>query len=169
MRFVILLGLALISSSASACRRPPDVVFSPYQELLKWSKTVVLARVESVVFTPNVDDRHVGYTTYKLRTERILLGHPPSTFEFYDGFAVKGWELPNRQKTTFNNHKDPEFWAHGGRSLVSTNCEIENHFENGAMYLVFLDKPYHESGFEKIESDNDLWLKVVELSIESGL
>lgn len=169
MKLAILALLTAFSTPALSCRSPPEAPYTPYQELLRWSKNIVLARVETTDVRRSKEDPRNGVMTYRLRTEKILLGTPPSTFEFHYGWWSEGYELPDNQKTTFRNHTDPKFWVYGGRSPTDSSCRVSPQFEKGALYLVFLDKPYHQSGFEKIESKDDLWLKVVELSIQSGL
>lgn len=153
--FAIRLIFSLNLTSAIACEIPPPEQTTPATELVKRTKTIVLARVISAEYKTNSVD-------YTFQTISALKGTPPSKFIISGEPLIWGDRL-----TDYNQHTDERFWGnHFGRSPNDTDCEIHPSFSVGAIFLVFLEQPYHIKSFELIirthGDQKDVWLKWVE-------
>lgn len=157
--FTIHLVVLLSASSVLACEAAPPEQIVPATELVKRTKTILLARVTSAIY--NGDSDAVIYT---FQSVKALKGHPEETFTI-SGVPLE-WE---GSLSNFNHHNDKAFWQDtGGRSYHSVDCEIHPSFSVGATFLIFLDKPYHNKSFELIIRTHgnadvrDKWLSWVE-------
>jgi hypothetical protein len=153
--FAIQLMLSLSLASAIACDFPPPEQITPAPDLVKRTKTIVLARVISAEYKTNSVD-------YTFQTISAQKGTPSSKFTISGESLISGDWL-----TTYNHHTDERFWGnHFGRSPNYPDCEIHPSFSVGATFLVFLERPYHIKSFELIirthGDKKDAWLKWVE-------
>jgi hypothetical protein len=156
--FVTLLS---ISELLSCSDTPPEQIV-PASELIKRTKTIVLAKVTSAKIGK---DSHTVIYTFK--TIEALKGAPQKTFTI-SGFPMM-WE---GELTDFDHHNNKEFWKNfGGRSDHDTDCEIHPSFSVGATFLIFLEPPYHKKSFELVirthgdKQTRDKWLSWVEAQI----
>lgn len=107
-----------------------------------------------------MDDRNVEYRFLLLDR---LAGQPEKVFTVMGRSGV-----PGEQETTFDDHTDFTFWAHGGgRVMSSADCIIHPTFVIGSSYLVFLRTPVTRRSLEKIAmvdgvvNPDDQWLTYV--------
>jgi hypothetical protein len=161
-----LLALALASGPAAACYSAPAEQVVPADALIARTPRIVLAKVVRAETGPG--DRYD--VTYSFRVQRWLRGQGADTFEIVGHPAI--WE---GDTTTFDHHADPAFWEDNeGRASHDTDCEIHPSFVVGGTYLVFLDAPYHNKGFEQVirthgDADTkDEWLQYVEDKVAEG-
>jgi hypothetical protein len=153
--FAIQLMLGLSLASALACSITPPEQITPAADLVKRTKTIILARVISAECKTNSVD-------YTFQTISALKGTPPPEFIISGEPLIWGDWL-----TDYNHHTDERFWGnHFGRSPNDTDCKIRPSFSVGAIFLVFLERPYHIKSFELIirthGDQKDAWLKWVE-------
>lgn len=142
-------------SIAYACFAPPSEQHMPWKELVTRTNNIYLAKVIS---SESSDNWRVKYYFSTIKT---LKGKKLDSFILY-GIKKQPEEVISTQK----NHTSPFFWAYGGRSWNGTDCIIRPTFEDGDMYLIFKDEPYHNLSFEKIESMDDLWLRTVTVFLD---
>lgn len=144
---IVVLGF---SENVDACYSPPSEQYTPWQELVRRTDNIILAEVESLEVLDG------WYVNYRFKTLRTLKG------KFVERFELKGIiKMDDEHIESRDNHTSPFFWAFGGRSHNGDDCRIWPSFEQGHMYLIFKDEPYHNLSFEKIESMDDLWLRTV--------
>lgn len=122
---------------------------------MKRTKTIVLAKVIEDKALPNGDVR------YTFQTQRNIKGTAG------EKFTIDGVEQREGDLGTLNDHQDARFWEGSfGRSVHDTDCKIHPSFTLGDTYLIFLNEPYHQKSFEKIErvsgDKKDKWLAWVE-------
>jgi len=156
---LLLLALAFYST-AFACSAPPDEQLTPATELVQRTPTIVLARVTKV------ERGERGTYHYTFKSEKILKGNPADTF-IIDGWAPEGAD----DLETFDDHKNENFWKDtSGRCSCSSDCVIHPTFSPRAIYLIFLEAPYHKKSFERIARLNggDKWLTWVEEQIKAN-
>ena len=150
-----LIALAIIVyilqiNNAYACFVPPSEQHTPWKELVTRTNNIYLAKVISSESSGNWRVKYNFVTIKTLKGKKL------------DSFVLHGIKKhPEEVISTHNNHTSPFFWAYGGRSWNGTDCIISPTFEDGDMYLIFKDEPYHNLSFEKIESMEDLWLRTV--------
>ena len=151
--FAIAVTLLAGSNSALACYAFPDSGIRSYIELVARKESIVLAKVEATLA-----HHKTGEYQYGFKTIRVIKGEPVSHF------IVVGSPRESTQnlEDTFDDHKSAEFWAFPGRLRAAGSCYYTPSFEVGATYLVFRGKPYVAASFERIKSDDDLWLQTIE-------
>lgn len=144
--------------SADACFAVPEAQRVPYQELIGRSSEIALMTLKSQKPTSkklgkNGDDVEIDYAFDVVETLKGKI----------DGvIKIEGESLHKNGSSTFNNHKDPEFWENSsGRGRTRSNCQLTAGFKVGVKYLIFVTKPYHVKSFEQIDSGDDKWLKTV--------
>jgi hypothetical protein len=168
--------LALLSATAArACSDPPAAAVAPVPELVARTAIVVLAtakdaqelfRVSSVEPKGGLAARAV--IRYTFTADETLKGHGPTRFSL-EFSAVDPTAAPPETSEDFDHHRAPDWQGKGGRiGSVGSDCEIGARFNIGARYLIFVDKPWHVLGFERIAADDDLWLRDVRQRIAEG-
>jgi hypothetical protein len=102
---------------------------------------------------------------YKLRVLRVLKGQVGATSEL-DGEG----DLSGIWDTTFANHTEDEFWKRSaGRMGVEGDCSmVPPHFIVGKRYLVIIGPAEDTKQFERVDSEDDRWLKYVESKTARG-
>ncbi|MDC0598686.1 hypothetical protein OAP18_02445 [Gammaproteobacteria bacterium] len=160
MKFYLSCILLLTSLDVFGCSMPPNEQHVPALELISRTNDIVLARAVAAEL------REDGFITYTLLTERVLKGNVPEEFK------IIGFRTQQNSFSNFNDHFDDGFWnEYGGREVNFTDCEIYPSFLLGSFYLIFLNQPYHNKGFELIvkkqgsSSEKDKWLEYVESEI----
>ncbi len=146
---------------ALACFSTPQEQIVSDAELVKRTKTIVLARVEKAELLGE-DSISVRYHFRKIKN---LKGDAPERFTIDGISSVYGDSLDD-----FDGHRKEVFWENGGgRSWHDTDCVIYPSFAVGGTFLIFLEKPYHRKSFELIlrshdadEELRDKWLSWVE-------
>lgn len=142
--------------AALACEAQPRSQRIPSAELVAAAQIIVLARAAEV--TGQTSDRSGG-PIMRLETLETLKGAAPETFTLHVTF-----DPTNAARPDFNGHRDPIFWHGYSFNPNDTHCGIDPELELGATYLVFLDHP-HIRGYERIETEDDLWLGAVRAMI----
>lgn len=129
---------------------------------------VTLVPYESFCCEQPPEEQRVSYQELVRRTEHIMIASPSLVdgppFQRTYTFKVEQ-QLKGQMKASFIiEGRSQEY------SGMDTDCKIYPGFELGKQYLIFFDKPYHNSSFLEIRSDNDPWLvKVInEISSQAG-
>jgi hypothetical protein len=159
-RFVVLL-VAAMASSASACTIRPSALYEGNEDLVRRTPAIVMARVTKIGTTPGDGRGGRGAVDVTFETVSILKGQDPRRF------TLKGY-LSNRVEGhgDFAAHGAPEFWAYDvGNTIQPGDCVAYGMFELGQQYLIFLRNDSHVRAYENIRVENDLWLRVVRLLI----
>ncbi|HEB26702.1 MAG TPA: hypothetical protein ENI05_02845 [Porticoccus sp.] len=158
MRAFVIILCIIVSSNATACFAPPLEQHVRPLELISRTERIVLAKVINASSEKNSYE-----VLYKFETIKTLKG------KVRDTFTIEGHPLYQGGMTNFNNHSDPDFWEESwGRESNDADCEIYPSFSVGAIFLIFLDRPYHSKSFENIILTNgdknikDKWLQYVE-------
>ena len=146
--------------TTSACSGTPQEQVVPANELVKRTKTIVLAKVEKA----EILGKESIAVRYYFREIRSLKGDAPETFTI-DGVSLAyGGSLDD-----FEHHYSDAFWKDvGGRSFHDTDCVIYPSFAVGGIFLIFVEAPFHRKSFECIirthggEGVRDKWLTWVE-------
>jgi hypothetical protein len=168
--------LALLPAAAArACSDPPAAAVAPVSDLVARTAIVVLAtakdaqelfRVSTVEPKGGVAARPV--IRYTFTADETLKGSGPVSFSL-EFSAVDPTAAPREATEDFDRHRAPDWQGKGGRiGAVGPDCEIGARFNIGARYLIFVDKPWHVLGFERIAADDDLWLRDVRRRIAEG-
>ena len=155
---LLILAMSCISAipTALACSETPQAQIVPAKELIKRTKTIVLAKVEKaeILGKESIDVR------YYFREIRSLKGDAPETFTI-DGISL----AYSGSLDHFGHHYSDDFWKDGGgRSWHDTDCVIHPSFAVGGIILIFLEVPFHKKSFECIirthggEGVRDKWL-----------
>ena len=158
MRHLFVLIVSAFPALAWACSVPPRTLSDSNEELVRSTRVVVLAKAVS---TGGVGPG--GFSTFQFEPVRALKGDPPKAFELrgYDSERVKG-------PADFASHTDPAFWAYdSGNTIQPGDCIAHGVFQVGETYLIFLREASHYRAYENVRSDGDLWLRVVQLLIDS--
>ncbi len=147
-----------VSLEAYGCDEPPPEQHVPVSELLARTNDIVLAKVVKAETVEN--SWNVKYT---FSIEKLLKGNVPKEFTITGAPPYQG------TLNDFNHHRDKRFWEkYGGREINGPDCEITPGFGVGLTYLIFLNRPYHNKGFELItrthgsSSVKDKWLQFIE-------
>lgn len=158
MRTLEIILCIIASYNATACFAPPLEQHVSPLELINRTERIVLAKVINASSEKNSYE-----VLYKFETIKTLKGKVDDTF------TIEGHPLYQGGMTNFNNHSDPDFWEGSwGRESNDTDCEIYPTFSVGAIFLIFLDRPYHSKSFENIirtngdKNNKDKWLQYVE-------
>ncbi|MCH9694168.1 MAG: hypothetical protein K0U72_06635 [Gammaproteobacteria bacterium] len=100
---------------------------------------------------------------FEFRTIEILYGRAASTFKLH-GYSKGENPFPVGD---FDGHTDPAFWAESSSNTGTTTlCSIFGVFEVGETYLLIATEEPDFRAFENIQSNDDLWLKVIRLLVE---
>lgn len=155
------LVLALAATTSSACYTPPRDQLIGVDEQIYGASDITVAQV--IAATP-LGGNSVEYHFTVLQR---LAGADQTSFEM-TGFVPRS----NAIDTSFDRHRAPAFWAHGGgRSMNDMDCVIHPTFVVGATYLVFRAMAPTWRSFEKIEAANgvvdegDRWLAYVKAKL----
>jgi hypothetical protein len=157
MRSLVFAMLALHAAVSEACRVAPARQLIPPAEQLATATDVAVGQV--IGATP-LDDYLVEYRFVVLEQ---LAGAPQKVM------TVMGAPVGRDDRdTTFHDHRDFAFWAHGGgRTMNGTDCVVRPGFVVGSSYLVFPGPAPTWRSFEKIEmvdgrpNPDDKWLAYV--------
>ncbi|MBT5434099.1 MAG: hypothetical protein P8Q36_03830 [Alphaproteobacteria bacterium] len=99
---------------------------------------------------------------------------------FWVGFQTKVSEVPPKIAPFVHLYRFAEavsyyvlsrdaFYEHfrhnPGSGFILPSCHVGFALELGGQYLVVLDQPYHLKSVERIESEQDLWLRSVRQAI----
>lgn len=154
---LVFVPLVLHAVPGQACRAAPAGQLIGVDQQIASATDVAVGQVISA--TP-MDDQNVEYRFLLLDR---LAGQPERVFTVMGESGV-----PGDQDTTFNDHADFTFWAHGGgRVMNHTDCIIHPAFVIGSSYLIFLRTPVTRRSLEKIAMVNgvvnpdDRWLMYV--------
>ncbi len=154
VRSLLLITLLACTVQSLACTAPPPVQYQKASQLIARTKHIVLAKAENAQCINEYD------VSYRFKRVENLKGKTKVNFHFL------GITDDLKYNHSFNNHTDSEFWKEAGRLYTSSDCHIYPSFTLGSTYLLFLDKPYHVKGFEKIENvrgkNKDKWLSYVQ-------
>lgn len=149
--------LALPAAASQACWAPPQGQLIAASELVRQATDVAVAQVISA--TPLNDYE----TEYSLIVLEQLAGPARKVITVTGSPARQAG-----QDSTFDDHKDFRFWAHGGgRTMNGSDCVIHPSFTIGASYLVFEGAPSTWRNFERIGmvdgavNQDDQWLAYV--------
>ncbi len=141
---------------AWACYAAPSSQTVGVDELIASASTIAVAKV--VRATPAAD----GRINYEFVLQRRLAGPVAQTFSLT---ASEASALAS--DTSFDYHKEPAFWAHGGGRLMNhMDCKLYPAFVVGDSYLLFGSFPATRRSAEKVESGDDKWLRYVEAALE---
>jgi len=178
------LFLSIFCSSAMACLTTPLEIRTHVDELIERTDNIVLVQVKSASTT-----NHFGYRElvkempkeiqhlilvdlFKRFIEFPYIEYTFSVLKTMKGsvdqeFKMMGYTLQQGDLTTFNDHTDKPIHESRGRFFTEMDCTIHPSFNVGGVYLLFLDKPYHVLGMEKIENlGEDKWFEYVEQELE---
>lgn len=153
----VFIPLVLHAMAGHACRVSPAGQSIGVDEQIRQATQVAVGQVISAT---QVDRYEVEY---RFITLEQLAGQSGKVFTVMGRAGHRGG-----QESTFNNHTDFSFWAHGGGRLMNdTDCVIHPDFAIGSSYLVFLGTPLTRRSLEKIDmvngtiSPDDRWLTYV--------
>src|SRR4051812_10272967 len=120
MRSLVFVLLALGAGACQACRVPPPGQLIGVEEQVRLATNVAVGQVISA--TP-VGDYEVEYRFLVLDQ---LAGPAQKVF------TVMGGAGGDNKDTTYDNHRDFAFWAHGGgRTMNGADCVIHPSFVLG--------------------------------------
>jgi len=166
--------LVLPIAVEAACTDPPAEAQAPVAELVARTATIVLATAEKAeerfhITNVGQNGKLVGRTEirYSFAAAEMLKGksEPGFTLEIsaVDPVAAE------QSAADFDHHREPGWQEKGGRvGAVASDCEVSPRFDVGERYLIFLDKPWHVLGFERVAVDDDEWLGEVRRRIAEG-
>ena len=144
------------------CLAPLEEQVVSWQELVKRTSEIVLVEVASEKIQVNSSKLFSnGSVRYALKKLKNLKGNSASMI------YLKGFPVEKTSRPDFNSHKDDNFWATATNGLgnITADCKILPSFKTGERHLLFLTPPYHFKSFEKVVTDDDLWLRRVEVEI----
>jgi hypothetical protein len=157
MRSLVFALLALHAAAAEACYVPPREQLIGIDEQLGQATNVAVGQVIGV--TPLGGQS----AEYRFLVLEQLVGPPQKVFTVVGRAATL-----NDKDTSFDNHRDSAFWAHGGgRTMNEGDCVIHPSFVVGNSYLVFLGATPTWRSFEKLDmfdsivNHDDKWLAYV--------
>lgn len=157
--------LSLLPLSAMACVVPPPGLLVQHTELVQRTETIVWARA----LGGSGETEKVWRKPYELvlfETIEVLKGEVPARFTLPNGFLVPDLQenrvsLGVSEESDFDSHRNPRFWEeHHARQWNSSDCQMRPTFSVGSRYLLFLGQQ-HWQGYEKVETEDDLWLTTV--------
>ena len=156
--------LALSGAAEAACADPPAEALAPVAELVARTATIVLATAEKAeelfhISNQGPNGKLVGRQEirYSFAARETLKGKSDGAFKL----EVSAVDPVAAEQGTgdFDRHREPGWQEKGGRvGAVASDCEVSPRFDIGARYLIFVDKPWHVLGFERIVADDDEWL-----------
>lgn len=152
------------STTALGCPRANFDHMKPAYELVAKAKQIVWADVVDIKLRNG--DRY-----YTLDIIENIKGRTAKRVEYklyLDLDALTGEPLsgkPNRRSKDFDEareyaHSDPRFWLGGHAAGVMTGCSFVPKLARGR-HLLFLDHEPHIKAFERVESGDDEWYRVV--------
>lgn len=155
---LLLVALSLTSvSPARACITMPSELVREHDELIAEAREIALVEVlGSKPATAVAGAKQPA--AYIVKVVAILRGQPRETFTIVGEGDLSGiWD------TTFSDHSESEFWTgRSGRMGVQGSCElVPPLFVKGKRYLVLLGGQPDTKQYERIDSDQDLWLEYV--------
>jgi hypothetical protein len=133
----------------------PENLARPHAAVVREAKQIFWAEVIGSQTIRHVEKARKA-VRYKLKVLRVLKGQVGSTIE-PDGEG----DLSVIWDTTFANHTEDEFWnGSSGRMGVEGDCSmVPPHFIIGKRYLVIVSAAKQ---FERVDNEDDRWLKYVE-------
>ena len=141
-----------------ACSTMPENLARPHAAVVREAKQIFWAEVIDSQPIRHVEKARKA-VRYKLKVLRVLKGQVGSTIEL-DGEG----DLSVIWDTTFANHTEDEFWnGSSGRMGVEGDCSmVPPHFIIGKRYLVIVSAAEDTKQFERVDNEDDRWLKYVE-------
>jgi hypothetical protein len=174
LSLVLPILLAQPIAAEAACTDPPAEAQAPVAELVARTATIVLAtaeKAEELFHISNVgrNGKLVGRTEirYTFTADETLKGRSDAGFMLE--ISAVDPVAAEQSAEEFDHHREPGWREKGGRvGAVASDCEVSPRFDVGARYLIFVDKPWHVLGFERIAVDDDEWLGEVRRLIADG-
>lgn len=160
------LALSLVSAlccmyatSVVACLTMPRKLARPHAAVVDEAKEIFWAEVVASrqLIIKRVEKARKS-VRYKLKVLRVLKGEVESMIDLDGEGDFSGiWD------TTFTNHTEDEFWKRSsGRMGVEGDCSmVPPHFIVGKRYLVVLSSGEDTKQFERVDNEEDRWLKYV--------
>ena len=135
----------------------PRLLLRPHAKTIADARQIFWAEVTGRQPIGGVD-RARNPVRYQFKVLRIFKGQVGSTSEV-DGVED---DPSDGSDTTFANHTAPEFWKNlWGRMAFGGDCTmVPPHFITGRRYLLVFGPPDLKQ-FERVDSEDDRWLKYV--------
>lgn len=149
--------VSLFPASIFACSVMPRNLVRPHAAVITEAKQIFWAEIVSTQPVEHVDGARKP-VRYKLRVLRVFKGHVGSRMELAGDGDLSGiWD------TTFENHASEEFWKKSsGRMGVESDCSmVPPQFITGKRYLIILSDSEDTKQFERVDSEDDRWMKYV--------
>jgi hypothetical protein len=166
LRFVIVLCCWLTSQVAYGCYSMPENLARPASSLVQEARAIVWVLVVGVKLQDPLAETNDGrLVRFDVKVLETLKGKPSKRF-FVDGkIDADGDQL---LYSTRDNHKGfnsestlGTSGTEGGSSPGGCNKRALPDLLLGGRYLIFLGGPPDSKDFERVESDDDEWLRVV--------
>jgi hypothetical protein len=134
----------------------PKKLVRPHAEVVDEAKQIFLAEVVGSQSVHRVVQAFEP-VIYRLKIIRTFRGNVNDTTYLYgDAYLKDIWD------TTFENHTEAWFWNNGGRMGVDGDCTLATPaFLIGKHYLLLLGGLEDTKQFERIDTDDDQWLRYV--------
>ena len=162
--------ILLLSATLGICSGDPVKITGDNSQLFSENWNIVWARCVRAEFTGNA---RVEYTFDVIET---LRGTQKKQFQIR-GHTIN-WQRAEDEVSSFRSsikkdwwwgHTDQAFWdnPYAGRCFPLDDMgTLSISFNVGWNYLIFLDKPYNERGFEAVFTEKDKWYLYVKQMVE---
>ena len=149
------------AKTALACLTMPPSLTRPHAIVVAEAKRIFWAEVVSAQPMKR-GEKAWQAVRYKLKVLRLLKGQAGAMIEIE---ADKN--LNAISDTTFADHTQDEFWKQlSGRMEIESDCTmLPPHFIVGKRYLILLAASKDTKQFERVDTEDDRWLKYVESQI----
>ena len=152
-----ILGIA-ICTDANACYLPTSALHMPPSRLVHETPVIIRAKVISANEGGAVEyAKQPG--SYRFQVTEVIQGTSMTTTDLPGDLDPSGmWD------TNFSDHKDSSFWANNAGRLGNIgDCTTLSpaDFTVGQTYLLFLGGPADSKIYERVDSEDDLWLTSV--------
>ena len=162
-RTISVVALLTVFGSALACSIPKPGGSWTADDLIKKSRTIILAVLIRKETDYNPESGRSLWTTYHLIPIEVLKGDPPEVIAF-DSHSEQHY---NRN---FSDHTDADFWTDDvGRSeWPCCICGPDHTFVGGETYLLFPDAFGAMKSAEIVNRPDDKWLVYVRESLNDN-
>ena len=161
--------ILFFAATLGVCSGGPIEITGDNSELFEENWNIVWARCVSAEFIGNA---RVDYTFEVIET---LRGTQKQRFQIHRDTI--NWQRAEDEVSSFRSsvkkdwwwgHTDKSFWDNPylGRCFYLDDYSLNISFNVGREYLIFLDEPYNERGFEAVDSENDKWYLYVKQMVE---
>lgn len=149
-----LILLSLFIKPVFSCYRMSPTAGFGIDELLAYSKEVVLAKAETVDY---------GKVTFEIN--EVLGKYTPFSLPY---IYMNNGSTDEYDSSDFSNHSESVFWNSdtGRASFPCCICEPIHTFSRGHTYLLFIDAFGAMKSAERIRSNDDRWLKFVRKNLK---